>query len=69
MHAPCTPAFCQTKHNELHEKFLEERKALEAKYLKLYEPIYTEVNTCAAVVARHNVQRARTLRFARVVVV
>ncbi|CAN1168695.1 Nucleosome assembly protein 1;2 [Linum perenne] len=32
----------QTQHDELEEKFFKERRALEAKYQKLYEPLYTE---------------------------
>ena len=33
----------QNQHNELEAKFFEERAALEAKYQKLYEPLYTKV--------------------------
>lgn len=33
----------QTEHDELEAKFHEERAALEAKYQKLYEPLYTKV--------------------------
>lgn len=33
----------QSQHDELEAKFFEERAALEAKYQKLYEPLYTEV--------------------------
>ncbi|KAK4395113.1 Nucleosome assembly protein 1 [Sesamum angolense] len=32
----------QSQHDELEGKFLEERAALEAKYQKLYEPLYTK---------------------------
>lgn len=32
----------QSKHDELEEKFFEERAALEAKYQKLYEPLYSK---------------------------
>nr|GMD55777.1 nucleosome assembly protein 1;2 [Ipomoea batatas] len=32
----------QTQHDELEAKFLEERAALEAKYHKLYQPLYTK---------------------------
>ncbi|KAJ8643444.1 hypothetical protein MRB53_005192 [Persea americana] len=32
----------QSQHDELEAKFFEERAALEAKYQKLYEPLYTE---------------------------
>ncbi|GMH03764.1 hypothetical protein Nepgr_005603 [Nepenthes gracilis] len=32
----------QSKHDELEAKFLEERAALEAKYQKLYEPLYSK---------------------------
>ncbi|OAY75389.1 nucleosome assembly protein 1;2-like [Ananas comosus] len=32
----------QTQHDELEAKFFEERAALEAKYQKLYEPLYTK---------------------------
>ncbi|XP_057504988.1 nucleosome assembly protein 1;4-like isoform X1 [Actinidia eriantha] len=32
----------QSQHDELEEKFFEERAALEAKYQKLYEPLYTK---------------------------
>ncbi|XP_065638674.1 nucleosome assembly protein 1;4 [Quercus suber] len=32
----------QSQHNELEAKFFEERAALEAKYQKLYEPLYTK---------------------------
>ncbi|CAN1286566.1 Nucleosome assembly protein 1;2 [Linum perenne] len=32
----------KTQHDELEEKFFKERRALEAKYQKLYEPLYTE---------------------------
>uniref|UniRef100_A0A7N0TVX5 Nucleosome assembly protein n=1 Tax=Kalanchoe fedtschenkoi TaxID=63787 RepID=A0A7N0TVX5_KALFE len=32
----------QKKHDDLEEKFIEEREALEAKYEKLYEPLYSE---------------------------
>lgn len=33
----------QGQHDELQAKFFEERAALEAKYQKLYEPLYTKV--------------------------
>jgi len=33
----------QSEHDELESKFLEERAQLEAKYQKLYEPLYTKV--------------------------
>lgn len=33
----------QSHHDELEAKFFEERAALEAKYQKLYEPLYTKV--------------------------
>lgn len=33
----------QVQHDELEAKFLEERALLEAKYQKLYEPLYTKV--------------------------
>ena len=33
----------QSQHDELEAQFLEERKALEAKYQKLYQPLYTKV--------------------------
>lgn len=33
----------QGQHDELEEKFFEEKAALEAKYQKLYEPLYTKV--------------------------
>ncbi|KAL9666776.1 hypothetical protein QQ045_001116 [Rhodiola kirilowii] len=32
----------QKKHDDLEDKFIEEREALEAKYEKLYEPLYSE---------------------------
>ncbi|KAL9350993.1 hypothetical protein Peur_058248 [Populus x canadensis] len=32
----------QSQHDELEAQFLEERKALEAKYQKLYQPLYTK---------------------------
>jgi hypothetical protein len=35
---------CKGQHDELEAKFFEERAALEAKYQKLYEPLYTKVN-------------------------
>lgn len=34
----------QGQHDELEAKFLEERAALEAKYQKLYQPLYTKVS-------------------------
>lgn len=33
----------QSQHDELEAKFFEERAALEAKYQKLYQPLYTKV--------------------------
>jgi hypothetical protein len=33
----------QSQHDEIEAKFFEERAALEAKYQKLYEPLYTKV--------------------------
>jgi hypothetical protein len=33
----------QSQHDELEVKFFEERAALEAKYQKLYQPLYTKV--------------------------
>jgi hypothetical protein len=33
----------QSEHDELEAKFHEERAALEAKYQKLYEPLYVKV--------------------------
>ncbi|KAL9265149.1 hypothetical protein AKJ16_DCAP17862 [Drosera capensis] len=38
----------QNQHNELELKFFEERAILEAKYQKLYEPLYTKVRTSLA---------------------
>ena len=35
----------QGKHDELEAKFFEERAALEAKYQKLYEPLYSKVHS------------------------
>lgn len=35
--------FIQGQHDDLEAKFFEERAALEAKYQKLYEPLYTKV--------------------------
>jgi len=35
--------FPQGQHDELEAKFFEERAALEAKYQKLYEPLYVKV--------------------------
>lgn len=35
----------QGQHDELEAKFFEERAALEAKYQKLYEPLYTKVHS------------------------
>jgi nucleosome assembly protein 1-like 1 len=35
----------QSDHDELEAKFKEERAALEAKYQKLYEPLYSKVRT------------------------
>ena len=35
--------FVQSQHDELEAKFFEERAALEAKYQKLYEPLYSKV--------------------------
>lgn len=34
----------QSEHDKLEAKFHEERAALEAKYQKLYEPLYAKVN-------------------------
>ncbi|RWW28431.1 hypothetical protein GW17_00007094 [Ensete ventricosum] len=34
----------QSQHDELEAKFSEERATLEAKYQKLYEPLYTKVH-------------------------
>lgn len=34
----------QSLHDELEAKFYEEKAALEAKYQKLYEPMYTKVH-------------------------
>lgn len=34
----------QSKHDEIEAKFFEERAALEAKYQKLYEPLYAKVH-------------------------
>lgn len=44
---PCCTmsALFQSKHDELEAKFIEERAALEAKYQKLYEPLYSKVNS------------------------
>ena len=42
----CHHTFCiclQTQHDELESKFFEERAVLEAKYQKLYQPLYTKV--------------------------
>lgn len=33
----------QAQHDEIEAKFFEERAALEAKYQKLYEPLYSKV--------------------------
>lgn len=33
----------QSDHDELEAKFFEERALLEAKYQKLYQPLYTKV--------------------------
>lgn len=33
----------QSQHDELEAKFFEERAALEARYQKLYEPLYSKV--------------------------
>lgn len=35
-------ALFQTKHDELEAKFIKERAALQAKYQKLYEPLYSK---------------------------
>lgn len=50
IHLSCLPAFwvtcffaLQSSHDELHEKFLVEKAALEAKYLALYAPLYAKV--------------------------
>lgn len=37
--------FLQTQHDDLEAKFFEEKAALEAKYQKLYQPLYTKVMT------------------------
>ena len=37
----------QSQHDELEAKFFEERAALEAKYQKLYQPLYTKVSYSA----------------------
>jgi len=34
----------QGQHDELEAKFFEERAALEAKYQKMYEPLYSKVS-------------------------
>ncbi|XP_020533957.1 nucleosome assembly protein 1;2 isoform X2 [Jatropha curcas] len=34
--------YCWSQHDELEAKFMEEKRALEAKYQKLYEPLYTK---------------------------
>lgn len=34
----------QSQHDDLEAKFFEERAALEAKYQKLYQPLYTKVS-------------------------
>jgi len=34
----------QGKHDELEAEFFKEREALEAKYQKLYQPLYTKVS-------------------------
>lgn len=39
----------QSQYNELEAQFLEERAALEAKFHKLYEPLYNKV-MCVGVV-------------------
>lgn len=36
-------SYFQSQHDELEAKFMEERAALEAKYQKLYQPLYTKV--------------------------
>ena len=33
----------QSQHDELEAQFIEEKKALEAKYQTLYQPLYTKV--------------------------
>lgn len=35
--------YLQSEHDELEAKFFDERAALEAKYQKLYQPLYTKV--------------------------
>ncbi|RWW06663.1 hypothetical protein GW17_00029988, partial [Ensete ventricosum] len=42
-HSPSLVFFLQNKHDELEAKFFEERAVLEAKYQKLYEPLYAKV--------------------------
>lgn len=42
-HSPSIVSFLQNQHDELETKFFEERAVLEAKYQKLYEPLYTKV--------------------------
>ncbi|RWW47275.1 hypothetical protein BHE74_00046750 [Ensete ventricosum] len=41
-HSPSLVFFLQNKHDELEAKFFEERAVLEAKYQKLYEPLYAK---------------------------
>lgn len=38
-------ALLQSKHDEMEAKFIEERAVLEAKYQKLYEPLYSKVSS------------------------
>lgn len=44
----------QSHHDELEAKFYEEKAALEAKYQKLYDPLYTKVHDML-VLFRHHV--------------
>jgi len=43
LHSRDQTATCKSKHDELEAKFFEERAALEAKYQKLYQPLYAKV--------------------------
>lgn len=43
----------QSHHDELEAKFFEEKAALEAKYQKLYEPLYTKVHDMLVLVRLH----------------
>ena len=49
------PNWCilQSQHDELEAQFLEERKALEDKYHKLYQPLYTKVCIVFALILLH----------------